>query len=393
MITFLERIFLSLMAKIHARIPRREVINSKILNLECQISSLALLVKSLQDDLVTTAESTNICNELDSKLNALSDEISSNKSLFLMQLISDFDYRSWLTGNGCPISESSHLYDSSVIWDYAPYSYWLYLASSLIEKNNIIHAEKIVKKYFKVYNGVDVERYPLVASLCGKLGLLNINIKKSAFVIEKLNKNKNLLHEITFNKSVALVGNGPSEVGTNNGKFIDDYDVVIRFNNFITDGFEEDYGKKVDVWVRGSAGDDIIKSHDISDLSGIIWEADYLHFPFHYNDLDTIYSQLNSSPDKISNFDFLSHNLLSSKYNINYPTTGLLTIFYLFTLANPKKIGLYGFSYKEENPTYVNEHYFSDRSYSSSQERIWKHDMALESEIINDIIKNSDLLS
>ena len=52
-----------------------------------------------------------------------------------------------------------------------------------------------------------------------------------------------------FIDSLAIVGNAPSEVGTSNGKLIDSFDKVIRFNNYIND---DDYGYKTDYWCRWS---------------------------------------------------------------------------------------------------------------------------------------------
>jgi len=47
------------------------------------------------------------------------------------------------------------------------------------------------------------------------------------------------------NRSVAVVGNGPSAQG--HGEAIDACEIVIRFNNFRIDGF--DVGNRTDVWV------------------------------------------------------------------------------------------------------------------------------------------------
>lgn len=49
--------------------------------------------------------------------------------------------------------------------------------------------------------------------------------------------------------SYVVVGNGPQLVGRGLGAFIDNHQTVIRFNEFETDGFEEDYGAKTDIWI------------------------------------------------------------------------------------------------------------------------------------------------
>ncbi|WP_241651005.1 glycosyltransferase family 29 protein, partial [Rosenbergiella nectarea] len=315
-----------------------------------------------------------------------------NKHSYLMHLISDFDYKSWLAGNGCIISETTKLYESQFIWDCVHYPYWLYLMSSMIEKGDKKSAEEILVKYIEKHHHKDIENYPLVSSLCVDLAITNENIRKSSFVLKSLYNNRSLLKEICSNKRIALVGNGPSEIDTRNGEIIDKFDIVIRFNNFMTDGFEKDYGKKTDIWVRNSAGNDIRNKIDIGEYSAVIWEADYHHFPFHYDDLHTINSQLTLHPDKISNFDSITHQLLSKKYQITQPTTGLITLFYLVTFVRPVKIGLFGFTFKEQEPQYVNNHYFDNRSLDDAAQRLSGHDMVLESKIINAIISESDII-
>ena len=54
--------------------------------------------------------------------------------------------------------------------------------------------------------------------------------------------------KITPTKSVILVGNGPSVLRAKRGKFIDTFDEVVRFNNFVTDGFEDFTGSKTTLW-------------------------------------------------------------------------------------------------------------------------------------------------
>lgn len=50
-----------------------------------------------------------------------------------------------------------------------------------------------------------------------------------------------------------IVGNSPCEVGKKNGEAIDSHRLIFRFNDFSLDpGFQEDYGTKVDVWIRGT---------------------------------------------------------------------------------------------------------------------------------------------
>ena len=63
------------------------------------------------------------------------------------------------------------------------------------------------------------------------------------------------LDRIFEGRNVAVVGNGPSETGKGLGAEVDGHDIVVRINNYRTEGYEADYGSKVDVWMKGGAAD------------------------------------------------------------------------------------------------------------------------------------------
>jgi len=48
--------------------------------------------------------------------------------------------------------------------------------------------------------------------------------------------------------SVVIVGNGPSILDEKKGNIIDSYDIVIRINDYVIEGYEEHTGKKTDIW-------------------------------------------------------------------------------------------------------------------------------------------------
>ena len=81
-------------------------------------------------------------------------------------------------------------------------------------------------------------------------------------------------------KSIAVVGNGPSEVGKGLGTEIDSHDLVIRINNFKVSGFSADYGSRCDVWMKGGAAD---VSHDFplkdqsSGLKAVLYTEDIVN--------------------------------------------------------------------------------------------------------------------
>ncbi len=94
----------------------------------------------------------------------------------------------------------------------------------------------------------------------GLLPLAHFLVRNGLSTSSKLKARSNLyaafqrgrkqLAEILANrdKSIAVVGNSPIELGGRNGKRIDAHDVVIRFNDFVVDPpFDEDYGSRTDI--------------------------------------------------------------------------------------------------------------------------------------------------
>jgi hypothetical protein len=55
-------------------------------------------------------------------------------------------------------------------------------------------------------------------------------------------------------KRVVLVGNGPGVLRSGLGAAIDAFDTVVRFNNFVVEGFEADVGARTDVWASHFKG-------------------------------------------------------------------------------------------------------------------------------------------
>lgn len=53
-----------------------------------------------------------------------------------------------------------------------------------------------------------------------------------------------------MSRDIVLVGNGPSLRDRKLGPLIDSHHVVVRFNSFLLDGFQEDVGTRTSIWVR-----------------------------------------------------------------------------------------------------------------------------------------------
>lgn len=267
------------------------------------------------------------------------------------------------------------------VWAKIRNEFWLFYISALCEKKQFENAEKILKKYVQIYGYKDIHRYLLTAKFATKSNFLNENIEKAALVFDKLENNRrsNLFEKFIKGKTVAIVGNGPSEIGKNKGKEIDAHDIVIRFNNYKIEGFEKDYGERTDIWIKCSS-DDI--KHKIRDkkIKLIVYEPDYLHHPVIDGYLDALFE----SPVDIDYFDFEAHSELRQNLNI-FPSSGLVAINKVNNSLK-KKMDCYGFSFLQDIKEGYSSHYFNDRSVKESIKRSSNHNLNKESEFLQKLI-------
>lgn len=253
---------------------------------------------------------------------------------------------------------------------------WIEYIQYLICCNDIEKALEQLKIYKHVHNLKDIERFLYVSNFAYKSGFSNEIIEKASNVYEELEKNtnSNLFKQLINGNSVAVVGNGPSEVGKGSGKEIDDYDVVIRFNNYHTKGFEQDYGNKTTIHIKGLAPD-ILHGIDDDNVKLVNYTLDPTKSMLLDGYLEAMIEE--SQKYKIAYFkEDVMQNAISNS-TIQFPTAGFTTLMYLFTnkeKENIKNIGCYGFSYKQTAIDNKSSHYFEKRHFFKNL----KHDLVAE---------------
>ena len=169
-------------------------------------------------------------------------------------------------------------------------------------------------------------------------------------------------------KGVLLVGNGPSCLNKEYGDLIDSYQTVVRFNDFVINGYEKYVGSKTDVWVKTKKSNKynkndfkhkyyvhprVLKSTD-DDLQKLK-ERGYEIIPLHFH--DTI--------DKL-----IKGNL--------WATTGLVMVYHF--IHKGLEVTIHGFDFFENGV-----HYYEDRS------KMVGHRPDIEKDIITDLIKNKKI--
>lgn len=262
--------------------------------------------------------------------------------------------------------------------------------STLIENKSYAQAEFLLNKHIKKYGISDIPKFLLVSSFCQSINITDTEIVKSAKIYEhiKNNQEKLLLEKILLNKTVAIVGNSPCEIGQNKGFEIDKNDIVIKFNNFSnSEKYQNDYGTKNDVWMI--AGNITKKNYDnhFANLKIVIVADDIEHCVFSKDFCNFLYEIIeNNIPITSLNFEY--RKTLRCKYNLIHPSTGFQIISYICDNRKIiKDISIYGFSFndsKEGVKKNMFNKYFQERTPFYIIHNYYK-----ESEIISKLLQEN----
>ncbi len=241
----------------------------------------------------------------------------------------------------------------------------------LLEADELNEAKRVLNKYIDNIGYNAIWKYMPVSQLFVKMGYKDYTIEKSAFVFEGLEKNRNdhIFEKLLAGKSIAIIGNGPSEVGKKRGEEIDSHDIVIRMNNFRLDGYEEDYGTKTSIWVRCSHRS-LVDRDFIDDVDFVLWESDYWHIHIQYDHLDLMYRDIRIASDRIGYMHNLRKEICADSGVLN-PTTGCQLVFYFEkhrTLF--KKLDYYGFSFMESSSDMSYKHYFNEPTSAKTDHQV-----------------------
>lgn len=248
------------------------------------------------------------------------------------------------------------------IWYKINPNFWLIYISSLYERNNFDLAQDILIKYVEKYKFLDIHRFPFVSKFAKQIGITNNDIEKTIFISNKLDESiENKIFENAIKgKSIAVVGNGPQELGKGKGYEIDSHDIVIRFNNFNTNGFEKDYGSKTDIFIRNGSIE--LKDVDRQFNKICVWEPDFYHFIIPQYILDRLYADIVNNKFQTTYLNYEMHNIpkIESDIKTNL-TSGTLIIYFLFRINKISIKDIYGFSFIKNDYDSNSYHYYPDK--------------------------------
>lgn len=276
------------------------------------------------------------------------------------RLLSDYKYNGFsdnLLENFESFARSKHC------WFVENNNLWLLYMQVMIENNCTAEIENTLKKYMHFHNLKNVENFPVVANYFYKQGYTNELIEKSSKIYEKLKASEGKFAEFIKDKSIAVVGNGPSEIGKGHGQEIDNHDIIIRFNEFHTEGnYAKDYGTRTDVWVNYSANKNFSNFNKNFDCRLILWIFDSFYFRENIA-LENLFSVINKEWDS---FGIDTSKEIWNKYNFYYaPTTGFYLIIHLLNLKGSfKNIDFYGYKFLEIQDS-KNLHYYDNKTLNS----------------------------
>lgn len=201
--------------------------------------------------------------------------------------------------------------------------------------------------------------------------------------------NEEKFFEYINGKTVAVVGNGPQQVGKHTGAEIDSADIVVRFNTFELDGYIDDYGSRTDVWVNACGNE--YKERKYVDLARsckyVIWRC--VPFGFIYEKkLMRFFRRVRMAGGMVNVLPFCRLYECTTKpiFGNLAPTIGCLFLWYIKTYAKPKKINIYGFSFLDDisqsGKLQTMPHFYHKRETGGT------HDMSIEVDFLRDVFKN-----
>ncbi|MDR2410270.1 MAG: glycosyltransferase family 29 protein [Bacteroidales bacterium] len=217
------------------------------------------------------------------------------------------------------------IYEPDVLADHWAAS--TYICFLLLRKEDE-KAAKILKEFLERHDINSIVGFLPVANLAHRLGITNEDINAASRLFETIAKNaenkllENYIANYGDNATIAIVGNGPHEVGLGKGGEIDAHDIVVRFNDFaVLPDTIKDYGEKTNLIVTGlfhPPERTVIKRGDILIFAEIYGECCPTRFLEEYK---------REPFSNITVFPPMRREMLL-KYRIRFPSGGFSAVYY-----------------------------------------------------------------
>lgn len=157
---------------------------------------------------------------------------------------------------------------------------------------------------------------------------------------------------------VLVMGNSPMSLDHELGAEIDEFDEVIRMNNFEIEGYEKNIGSKTTIWANGTQRFD--KNIDSYDDLSVMWAV----YPLFTYDCNSLHAIKNCKlPLSMLTKEAVRdvHDDIGFPEKFPHPSTGILTIKMAMECYPKSEIFYHGFSFFEGAEVgSVTPHYFDD---------------------------------
>jgi hypothetical protein len=282
------------------------------------------------------------------------------------------------------------MYEPSLLED--KWSGFEYISFLLLRKEEE-KAKEVLKDFLKRHDKESIVKILPIADFANRIGITNENIitASNLFQTIMINVENRLLEKYIedFGKdaSIAIVGNGPYELGTGNGTGIDSHDMVVRCNNYNeSPEYKKDYGSKTNI-VFFTLGDPKISTQRILCKKVDILVCNAIYTEPCIN--ETLQGYKMNPLSNITTIEFTPvRSEMQSKYGINWASTGFRAI-YFFKEVMKTSLGvndLYGFGIKKG--AFQSGHYED-----LSLKNINLHNFDIELSIMQDIFKSEHVAS
>jgi hypothetical protein len=255
----------------------------------------------------------------------------------------------------------------------------------------------ILRTYLKRHGLETITNLIPIADLAHRNGISNEDISVASQLFQTIVNNvnnrvlENYIEKFGDNATIAIVGNGPHELGLGKGEEIDAHDIVIRLNIYNdSEKYVKDYGKKTNlcICVAWSEEHNVIFNRKLDlYITRSLFETNYS------NSMRQYYKE-----KQFSNITTLGLSAtkreIQQKYGINWPTIGLLSVYYFKNILkkNIKKSDLYGFALN--HGTVLGGHYESNSEKILNINKMKNdnmHDLWMELKAMQDMFKEEGL--
>ena len=215
----------------------------------------------------------------------------------------------------------------------------------------------------------------------------NISNASEIYISLERTTKSDFLKYLLYDKSIAVVGNGPSHLGKKCGSEIDAHDIVIRMNNYsVSPEYHEDYGVKTDIWLVGCGGNDVLLRKE--NYKAVIYGQDARYFWGYHSDFYNYFIMDRRTPCVYISRDTIRQFQNSAK--LTFASTGANFIYLLSRiLPDFRSVHFYGFNFCSDSHDNYATHYFREnQSLSERLERSQVHDFLREASVLSQLIES-----